>query len=144
MPISLGVSRQAIRDRLASNFSQTVIEGSAPSYQELHRENGIFAPYLVFNFADLGSGLTSSLIGPRGDVYQQAFNVYGVGPSVQSSTDLYLKILDQFIGFQPPYSGQIGKRPGGGTFVVSNDNGTAQAFITVASFQFTTELLNIN
>lgn len=144
MAISLSVSRQDIRDRLAANFTQVSIEGSAPSFQELHRDNGVFSPYIVFNFADLGSGTTTSLIGPRGDVYYQAFNVYGIGPTVKSSTDLYLKILDQFVGFQPSYGGQISKRPGGGTFVVSNDNGSAQAYISVASFQFSTELLNIN
>lgn len=141
--LSLAITRQDIRDRLAANFTQPAIEGSVPSATNIHRVNGTVIPYIVYRFPDLLPGGDTSFIGPRGDTYSQIVFFIAVGPDIASAQALYMKLLDQFIGFVPSYSGQMTKRAGGGTYEIGLDDGATEVFLSPINFQFSTQILTV-
>lgn len=139
--LSLAAAMQDIRDRLASEFAQTAIEGAVPTATELERYDGAVRPYIVYNFADLAPTAQRAVAGARFDTYRQPVNFYAIGPDLTSARELGLKVLDQFLGFQPSYSGELGKRPGGGAFAIRSTNGAEEAFIVAVSFVFSVEII---
>lgn len=140
--LSLAVAMQDIRDRLAAGFTQVAIEGAVPSATELQRYNGAVVPYIVYNFADLAPTSERGLAGVRFDTYRLPVNFYAIGPDLTSARDLNLKIVDTFLGFEPSYSGALNKRPGGGAFAIRSTTGAAEAFIVMASFVFSIDIIN--
>jgi hypothetical protein len=141
MTLSLAVAMQDIRDRLTNNFSQQCIEGGVPSAEELLRDGGEVAPHIVYNFSDLLPTAERGLPGARFDGYLQPVNIYSIASDVRTAQQLGLKVLDQFLGYQPPYAGQMRKRPGAGAFVLRSNNGAEEAFIVARSFVFTVEIV---
>lgn len=139
--LSFELAQQDIRDRFASNFAQTAIEGGVPMYEELERVDGAIAPYLVYNFADPFPTSSKSIAGPAFDTYMQPVNIYAIAPDMISARKLAMKVLEQFVGFAPTYSGMMTKRAGGGAFAARSTNGAEEAFIVAHSFTYTVQFL---
>ena len=139
--LSIAVARQDIRNQLATNFTQTAVEGSVPSAKNLIRQNGAVIPYIVYRFPDVLPDVDTSFIGPWGDSYMQMVYFLAVGPDIASAQALYMKIITQFLGFVPSYSSQMTKRSGGGTYEIGVDNGASEAYISTANFVFRTNMM---
>lgn len=137
---SLSQTHQDIRDHLAANFSQEFYEGDVPDAAHLLRQNGAVYPYIVYRFPDIIPTADTSFIGPWGDGYLQPVFFLAVGPTMTAAHDLYMKILNEFLGFQPSNSGQMTKRAGGGTYEVAVENGATEAWVKAINFTFTTSL----
>lgn len=140
---SVGQARQDIRDALAANFSQEAIEGSVPDATSLRRVNGAVYPYIIYRFPDIMPTSDTGVAGPWADGYLQPVFFLAVGPDITSAQDLYMKLLNTFLGFQPSYSGMMVKRAGGGTYELGVENGAAEAYISALTFSFTTVMRTV-
>lgn len=142
MTLSLAIAQEDIRQVFATQFAQPAHEGGVPIAEELPRIDGLVVPHLIYNFADLAPTVDRAVIGPRADGYMQPINIYSVAPDISTARLLNNKVLDQFLGFLPSYSGPMRKRPGGGAFAVRSTNGAEEAFIVAASFVFSVEIIS--
>lgn len=143
MTISFEIAQQDIRDRLKHNFAQHSVEGGVPMAEELERIDGAIVPYIIYNFADPFPTSTRSVAGPAHDTYMQPVNFYSIAPDMKSARSLAMKVLEQFIGFQPTYAGMMVKRAGGGSFSARSQNGAEEAFIVAHSFTYNIQFLPI-
>lgn len=137
---TLGQARQDVRDHLAANFTQECIEGTVPDAKNLRRLNGAVYPYIIYRFPDLMNTTDTAVIGPWGDTYIQPIFFMPVAPDIDTAQALYMKLLNNFLAFQPSYSGQMEKRAGGGTFEIGTENGATEAYISPINFSFTVNI----
>lgn len=140
---SVELSRQELRDRLASEFAQEAVESGVPSAHELERVDGAVKPYIVYQFGDFQVTNERGIGGVRFDTYMQPVNFYAIGPDPQSSQALAMKINEKFLGYQPMYSSMMRKRVGAGTYVSRQNNGAEEAFITLVTFAYNVQFLEI-
>jgi hypothetical protein len=140
---SVEFSRQEIRDRLTSEFVQAAIEGGVPSAYELERVDGAVKPYIVYQFQDFQVTNERGIGGVRFDTYMQPVNFYAIGPDVASSQAVAMKLNEKFLGYQPMYSSMMRKRVGAGTYVSRQSNGAEEAFITLVTFAYNVQFLEI-
>lgn len=140
---TVGQARQDIRDALAAHFTQDAIEGSVPDAKSLRRINGAVYPYIIYRFPDILPTADRGIAGPWADGYLQPVFFLSVGPDISSAQDLYMKILNTFLGFSPSFSSPMVKRAGGGTYEIGVENGATEAFISASSFSFTTSMRTI-
>lgn len=140
---SVGQARQDIRDALAANFAQEAIEGSVPDATSLRRINGAVYPYIIYRFPDVMPTAQTGIAGPWADTYLQPVFFLSVGPDITSTQDLYMKLLNTFLGFQPSYSGMMTKRAGGGTWELGVENGATEAWVSAVNFSFSTVMRTI-
>jgi hypothetical protein len=137
---TLAQARQDIRDRLAANFTQECEEGSVPDATSLRRINGAVYPYIVYRFPDVIPTAQTGMAGPWSDTLLQPVFFLPVGPDIDSTQALYMKIFEQFLGFTPTEASPMVKRAGGGTFPIGVENGATEAYISPINFSFSTTI----
>lgn len=144
MTLSIDFTAEDILARVRSQFSvQQVYEGGVPTAETLIRNGDELDPYIVVDFGDLSRGRGSSFAGPRGDDYMLPVRLIAVAHNTTIARQLRTKGTDSLLGYTPIYAGPMHKRPGGGTFVVTDDNGSAVAYLAPSMFHTTVTLLDI-
>jgi hypothetical protein len=143
MTLTLTLIRDEVEELLNDEFAQPVFRGGVPTGDTLVYVGTKVNPYLVLNFADIGRGAGRVFSGTRGDDYNQPINVFCVASTSDIAEGLQIKVIDKLLGFSPQYAGQLVKRGGGGTFIVTNSAGAVAAYVSMVSFTCTIQLLEI-
>jgi hypothetical protein len=141
--ISIESIRTDILGYLETEVSLDVYRGGVPELSNLQYENGILKPYAVINFGDIMKVGNGSFTGARSDEYMQTIQIYCVAKEVDIAEGWQIRMMDALLGYRPAYAGEIYKRPGAGTFVVVNDSGGVEAFISTTAFGCNVQLLDL-
>lgn len=141
------ISIEAIRDDLQTyldgEVALDVYRGGIPELATLQYENGILKPYAVLNFGDIIKVGNGSFTGSRSDEYMQTIHVYCVAKESGIAEGWQIRIIDALMGYRPEYAGEVYKRPGAGTYVVVNNAGGIESFISATAFGCNIQLMDL-
>jgi len=117
------------------NLPQDVQRGYVPQPEDIPLVNGSFLPYVVVRFGDMAQGGGRSMIGARGDQYYMMCDFMCIGPTPTIAEQVQSKVIDVMLGYKPANAGQLNKMPGGSSFTLLDSDSKPLAFLAVASFR---------
>lgn len=132
---NIAETQTEILEFLDTAFAQPIVEQGVPDIETVLRNpSGQIDPYIAIQFGDLQQGRTYSFVGPRGDDYVMPLYFQCIAPTPEIARGLYNKLMDEFLGEDFPWSGNVRKRAGGGMFTMTNSNSATEAYAAPASF----------
>ena len=141
--ISIEAIRSDIQAYLETELSLDIYRGGIPELSTIVYENGILKPYAVLNFGDIMKVGNGSFTGSRSDEYMQTIHVYCVAKESDIAEGWQIRVIDALMGYRPDYAGEVYKRPGAGTYVIVNNAGGIETFISATAFGCNIQLMDL-
>ena len=148
MPSGLDIAgtQQQILDYIEANAptGYQVVEGDVADALTITEVDGVRQPTWVVQFGDtLSEGGSGSFYGPTHDGYYSIFRVYSIGYSAAQSRKGNSVANQLVLGARFDNVGAIGKVFGGGSFTIGEANSRPVAYVSIASFRFSTNLSDV-
>jgi hypothetical protein len=141
--ISIEAIREDLLTYLQGEVSLEVYRGGVPELSTLQYENGILKPYAVLNFGDIIKVGVCAFVGSRSDEYMQTIHIYCVAKESNIAEGWQIRMIDALLGYRPQYAGEVYKRPGAGTYVIINNAGGIESFISATAFGCNIQLMDL-
>lgn len=144
--LDIAGTQQEIFDFIEANAptEYQVVEGDVQDAYTIAEMDGIRQPLWVVQFADMlpASG-EGSFKGARHGGYYSLFRVYSVASSASVARKANSVMNQLMLGEKFSNTGEVNKIFGGGSFTLGESSSRPIAYVTIASFQFATNVTGV-